>query len=229
MASYKRVLKAFGRSIDDGDFICNLRIHPWDIKIQKVGHLTPEKWNGNIRLVGFIDVFFLIAYQGESRFEQGIVIYKKEIDALKLFYDLDPELNLPGMEFFSMIFPLDPKATFKPRIRVPFDSDPLNYIVNGWGHHIALRPEFPQPVEYHIEIRREPYSSANIEKGLRVHTTVDLMKDTAAHLIVGSAEVAGEIAGVMNSQTLMEGNRRFMDGFNSKLQGSNVVHSASAQ
>jgi len=44
---------------------------------------------------------------------------EKEIDALKLFYDLDPELNLPGMEFFSMILPLDAKATFKPRSMKP--------------------------------------------------------------------------------------------------------------
>lgn len=46
-------------------------IHPWDILI------NGSRWDGKIRLVGFVDVFFLICYSGESRFEKGIIIYSE--------------------------------------------------------------------------------------------------------------------------------------------------------
>jgi hypothetical protein len=36
-----------------------------------------SRWDGKIRLIGFVDVFFLICYSGESRFEKGIVIYSE--------------------------------------------------------------------------------------------------------------------------------------------------------
>lgn len=44
-------------------------IHPWDILVDG------SRWQGKIRLIGFVDVFFLICYSGESRFEKGIIIY----------------------------------------------------------------------------------------------------------------------------------------------------------
>lgn len=44
-------------------------VHPWDILVDG------SRWQGKIRLVGFVDVFFLICYSGESRFEKGIIIY----------------------------------------------------------------------------------------------------------------------------------------------------------
>ncbi len=46
-------------------------IHPWEILI------NGERWPGKVRLVGFVDVFFLISYSSESRFEKGLVIYSK--------------------------------------------------------------------------------------------------------------------------------------------------------
>lgn len=46
-------------------------IHPWDILIDN------QRWPGKIRLVGYIDVFFLMCYSGESRFEHGIIIYSE--------------------------------------------------------------------------------------------------------------------------------------------------------
>ncbi|KAK5994844.1 hypothetical protein PT974_03230 [Cladobotryum mycophilum] len=47
-------------------------IHPWDILIDE------QRWPGKIRLIGYIDLFFLIQYSGESRFERGLVIYKDD-------------------------------------------------------------------------------------------------------------------------------------------------------
>lgn len=69
MASYHRVLQVFGRSIDEKSVECDYDIHPWDILI------NGERWAGKIRLIGFVDVFFVICYSGVSRFEHGILVY----------------------------------------------------------------------------------------------------------------------------------------------------------
>jgi hypothetical protein len=50
---------------------CPSDIHPWDILI------NGERWAGKIRLVGFVDSFFLICYSGQSRFEHGIMIHSE--------------------------------------------------------------------------------------------------------------------------------------------------------
>jgi len=60
----------------------NSQIHPWDIRLEK--HKTGEKpqtvrWEGNIQLIGYIDVIFLISYQGTARFQDGIVIYSESL------------------------------------------------------------------------------------------------------------------------------------------------------
>lgn len=44
-------------------------IHPWDILVDG------ERWTGKIRLIGFVDVFFLICYSGTSRFDHGLMIF----------------------------------------------------------------------------------------------------------------------------------------------------------
>jgi hypothetical protein len=46
-------------------------IHPWDILI------NGERWAGKVRLVGFVDSFYLICYSGQARFEHGIVVYSE--------------------------------------------------------------------------------------------------------------------------------------------------------
>ncbi|CAP73433.1 uncharacterized protein PODANS_2_8070 [Podospora anserina S mat+] len=60
MASYHRVLEVFGRSIDQKSLECDY-----------------ERWSGKVRLIGFVDSFFLICYSGVSRFEHGLLIYKE--------------------------------------------------------------------------------------------------------------------------------------------------------
>lgn len=37
--------------------------------------INGEQWAGKIRLAGFVDVFFLIAYSANARFEHGIIVY----------------------------------------------------------------------------------------------------------------------------------------------------------
>lgn len=47
-------------------------IHPWEILI------NGERWAGKIRLIGFVDVFFLICYSADARFEKGIIVYSTQ-------------------------------------------------------------------------------------------------------------------------------------------------------
>jgi hypothetical protein len=88
MASYHRVLQLFQRSVDDKTLECNWYVlcelfvqsapakpshesdvHAWHVSI------NGKSWTGKIRLIGYLDVFFLILYTGDSRFEEGIIIY----------------------------------------------------------------------------------------------------------------------------------------------------------
>lgn len=87
MASYHRVLGVFGKSVKDKTLECDWYvyaaarnqgnfanhstsdIHPWEIKI------NGEQWPGKIRLIGFVDVFFLFSYSANARFEKGIIVY----------------------------------------------------------------------------------------------------------------------------------------------------------
>ncbi|KAL7625686.1 hypothetical protein AAE478_004907 [Parahypoxylon ruwenzoriense] len=70
MLSYHRVLKVFGRSVKDKTLECDCDIHPWEITVNS------ETWPGKIRLIGFVDVFFIISYSANDRFMRGIIIYK---------------------------------------------------------------------------------------------------------------------------------------------------------
>ncbi|OOO04078.1 hypothetical protein OAory_01049250 [Aspergillus oryzae] len=73
MFSYHRVLVVFGRSVWDKSLVCDCDIHPWDIDINK------EQWPGKIRLIAFVDVFFLISYSANASFEKGIIIYNHDL------------------------------------------------------------------------------------------------------------------------------------------------------
>ncbi|PLN76763.1 hypothetical protein BDW42DRAFT_198788, partial [Aspergillus taichungensis] len=70
MLSYHRVLAAFGRSVNDKTLECNCDVHPWEITV------NGENWPGRIRLIGFVDVFFVIAYSANDCFMKGVIIYK---------------------------------------------------------------------------------------------------------------------------------------------------------
>ncbi|GKZ17699.1 hypothetical protein AbraIFM66951_009625 [Aspergillus brasiliensis] len=83
MASYHRVLAVFGKSVKDKTLECDCDIHPWEIKI------NGEQWPGKIRLIGFVDVFFLFSYSANARFEKGIIVYKERYDLEKLIHQSD--------------------------------------------------------------------------------------------------------------------------------------------
>ena len=47
-----------------------------------------SRWDGKIRLIGFVDVFVLFCYSGESRFEKGIIIYSNPSSVYDKFLKL---------------------------------------------------------------------------------------------------------------------------------------------
>ncbi|PTB63090.1 hypothetical protein BBK36DRAFT_1127332 [Trichoderma citrinoviride] len=136
MASYHRVLRAFGRTIEDTILECNYDIHPGDVLINN------ERWPGKIRLVGYIDVFFLMCYSGESRFEHGIIIY-----TLRKYYSLNTESNGNKHTIVSLGHPigLSPKC--------PKSKLKKYTIVLHKGHTPAMQKEILRGVMQHGVVR----------------------------------------------------------------------------
>jgi len=240
MTSYKRVLKAFGRTISDADCICNVQIHPWDIKLEK--HKTGEKpqtvrWEGNLQLIGYIDVIFLISYQGTARFQDGIVIYKDEKDphlmvegqVIKAPGDTRKQDKAQEKGAFQRTKSDEkvpkPKEKVKPEIENPFDLDSLYFIVNGWGHEIGPRTTFPYARKYTLSIRQVT-ADATVQKALRKHSAIDLLIDTAQIGLVAAAEATGHLLGKANTRVMETANEKFREGVSTKREQA-VAHSAS--
>lgn len=241
MTSYKRVLKAFGRTISDADCICNVQIHPWDIKIEK--HKTGDKsqtvrWEGNIQLIGYIDVIFLISYQGTARFQDGIIIYKDEKDPhlmvegqdIKAPDDIGKD-QTQEIDTFQRTKSEDKttksKKKVKPEIEKPFDLDSLYFIVNGWAHEIGPRTTFPHARKYTLYIRQVT-AHETVQKALRKHSAVDLFKDWAQIGLVAAAEAGGHLLGKANSRTAEMAYEKFNEGLSTKREQA-VAHSASQE
>ncbi|PYH94641.1 hypothetical protein BO71DRAFT_398791 [Aspergillus ellipticus CBS 707.79] len=180
MASYHRVLAVFGRSIKDKALECDCDIHPWEIKI------NGEQWPGKIRLIGFVDVFFLFSYSASARFEKGIIVYKERYDIAKLLKEtnearsaagLQPLLPSPATqehkkgdisitetevspsaEDGSQPDDTDPKPNEPPRLSF---ENTTSYKVISWGHEVGLKSTYPisSVREWEIEISK-PYHRA---------------------------------------------------------------------
>ncbi|RPB26716.1 hypothetical protein L211DRAFT_648774 [Terfezia boudieri ATCC MYA-4762] len=211
MTSYKRVLKAFGRTISDADCICNVQIHPW----------------GNIQLIGYIDVIFLISYQGTARFQDGIIIYSQDIKAPD---DIGKD-QTQEIDTFQRTKSEDKttksKKKVKPEIEKPFDLDSLYFIVNGWAHEIGPRTTFPHARKYTLYIRQVT-AHETVQKALRKHSAVDLFKDWAQIGLVAAAEAGGHLLGKANSRTAEMAYEKFNEGLSTKREQA-VAHSASQE
>ncbi|EHK18456.1 uncharacterized protein TRIVIDRAFT_158843 [Trichoderma virens Gv29-8] len=136
MASYHRVLRTFDRTIDDNTLECDYDIHPWDILIDN------QRWPGKIRLVGYIDVFFLICYSGEARFEHGIVIY-----TLRKYYSLNTEKDGSKHTIVSLGHPIN-LSTKYPKSKLKKYT-----IVLHKGHTPAMQKEILRGVMQHGVVR----------------------------------------------------------------------------
>ncbi|RAQ69862.1 hypothetical protein COH20_010338 [Aspergillus flavus] len=204
MASYHRVLEVFDRSVDDKTIECDCDIHPWEITIDG------ETWPGRIRLIAFVDVFFIISYSSNDRFMKGVIIYKDEIALRELNKLLPPNQNLQGKG--------DAPASQKPQEKggsPPSQSSNVAvngeepdgfkfkkgsvFVVESLGHEIGMRTTFPTSLvrKYTIEINR-PVNWAlgrRMNRGLKRHTLTRMVQDVVRCGLITKGQLAGHVVG----------------------------------
>ncbi|KAG4443330.1 hypothetical protein IFR05_001199 [Cadophora sp. M221] len=207
MASYHRVLKVFGRSIEDKTLQCDCDIHPWEVKV------NGKPLTGRLRLIGFVDLFFLISYSGSSRFHDGIVIYSilRFIlsESPSLIYELEDDdhiekiLNLSGVEFENIhLTSKSPEptstATTTPEKKVKyttFASDTVDYVVNSIGHPIGLKTQYDSSSlkQYTIKLRKpqDALLKRKYKNAIKQHDTLDMIQDAVKLGLVSYAEILG--------------------------------------
>ncbi|RYP62038.1 hypothetical protein DL770_009650 [Monosporascus sp. CRB-9-2] len=187
MASYHRVLEVFDRSVRARSLECDCDIDPWDILIDD------ERWTGKIRLVGFVDVFFLICYSGKERFEKGLIIYKDN-------HSVRSTLERAGKNTTEYVInkeALEDENIQKSYFSFEDEKGGLNYQILGVGHPVGLNTNYdPESLkQYKIKIRRSSdfVSRKPIERGLKQHTLGDLMVDVVRLGFITQAELISKV------------------------------------
>jgi len=212
MASYHRVLQVHGRSVQQKSVECDYDIHPWDILI------NGERWAGKVRLVGFVDAFYLICYSGQSRFEHGIVVHKDD-DAIRNMLD-KAEVNASeiGLSVLNES-KADAKENPEPKKYFLFESEKggLDYKITSLGHPIGLKTEYPKSClgRYEIKLRkgRDSVMKKRIKRGVSQHDLFDLMHDAVRLGIITHAELLGVIIGKTYGGTALEDvTSKYFDG-----------------
>ncbi|KAI9642553.1 hypothetical protein NHQ30_009358 [Ciborinia camelliae] len=177
-------------------------IHPWEILV------NGDRWSGRLRLIGFVDIFFLISYSENSRFHDGIVIYKDDQHIEKL-------LNLAGKEFQDGILiskapssespnpdtatpAATPQQDSSPNPKTPyttFTRDTADYTIRSIGHPIGLRTKYSASTlqTYTIDLRKpsDPLLKQKYKRALKVHDTLDMIQDAVKLGLVSYAEILG--------------------------------------
>ncbi|RYP38743.1 hypothetical protein DL768_010754 [Monosporascus sp. mg162] len=193
MASYRRVLQAFDRSVKQKSVECDYDIHPWDILI------NGARWDGKIRLIGFVDVFFLICYSGTSRFEKGIVIYKAEDDdAIRaIMRNTQVTAEQLGLEVVNQDEVKEAKNRGRDIPEKYFDlkrlKGGLDYTVTSLGHEVGVRTEYEKTVlrKYVIKVRK----GRDVAMKSNQHNLFDLMHDAVRLGFITQAELIGTVIG----------------------------------
>ncbi|OJD32812.1 uncharacterized protein BKCO1_36000106 [Diplodia corticola] len=195
MASYHRVLSVFDRSVKDKNLECNCDIHSWEIQI------NGQRWFGKIRLIGFVDVFFLICYSTHDRFEHGIIIYKED-DVIRdtlIRAEVDP--RWPQLELDYVNKKEVEKNPEAPRKYFSFEDNPskLDYVITSLGHEVDLRTDYASSElkKYKIELRRtsNPHMHGPIRRGITQHSVLELVHDAMRYGIISNGEMTAEFLG----------------------------------
>ncbi|KAI1411183.1 hypothetical protein F5Y13DRAFT_191456 [Hypoxylon sp. FL1857] len=189
MASYHRVLKVFDRSIQDKALECDYDIHPWEILI------NGERWAGKVRLIGFVDVFFLMCYSADARFEKGIIIYKDD----EVIRDTLERANIDASSIkLDVVNSKEMKSDDKlPPKYFNFNSEPLDYIITSLGHEVGLKTEYPSSslIKYEIKIvkSRNKVMKKRIRRAVTQHSLMDLMHDAIRLGAITHAEMTAQL------------------------------------
>ncbi|PTB37179.1 uncharacterized protein TrAFT101_010913 [Trichoderma asperellum] len=200
MASYHRVLRTFDRSIDDKIIECDYDIHPWDILIDN------ERWPGKIRLIGYIDVFFLICYSGESRFEHGIIIYKDDETIRQL-------LKMAGLKADDESVKLEcinkeKDEALRKYYSLNTEEDGNKHIIASLGHPVGLAIKYrkSQLKKYTISLHKghTPAMQKEIQRGVMQHGITRLISDALKLGVVSTAGLISKIKGSIVSGSSLE-------------------------
>jgi len=234
MASYHRVLKVFGRSVQDKTLQCDCDIHPWEISVNN------ESWSGRIRLIGFVDVFFLISYSGNSRFHDGIVIYKDDHHIEKILAEevfkginlLPPsskptntlastteqkakDINLPLTSSEPTNTPA-PTAEQKTKYAT-FSRDTFFYIVTSIGHRIGLQTTYKtsdlKRYTIHLRKHQDALLKRKYKNALKQHDTLDMIEDAMKLGLVSYAEILGHgLSNIYRGGSTLDVGKGFVGG-----------------
>ncbi|RWA12252.1 hypothetical protein EKO27_g2849 [Xylaria grammica] len=204
MASYHRVLRVFDRSVQDKSLECDYDVHPWEILI------NGERWEGKIRLIGFVDVFFLICYSAEARFEKGIIVYKNDDAIRDTLHRAKVDPNGIGLKVVNEnereSDPNVPKRYFN------FASDMINYTIESLGHKVGLGSKYPKSsvIRYKITMlkSKNPAMKKRIRRGITQHSLLDLMYDAFRLGVVSHAEMMAQLLGTLYTGNTMDDTMR---------------------
>ncbi|EMR61371.1 hypothetical protein UCREL1_11704 [Eutypa lata UCREL1] len=220
MASYHRVLDVFDRSVNDKSLECDYDIHPWEILI------NGERWAGKIRLIGFVDVFFLICYSANARFEKGIIMYKND-DAIRgILESANVDASKVGLKVVN-----SGEMKNDPSIReryFSFISQPINYVITSLGHEVGLKTEYPKSslVKYEIKMlkSKNKVMKKRIRRGVAQHSLMDLMHDAIRLGIITHAEMTSQLlANFFVGSATDDAMRKYLDTLGTASQPSGVA------
>lgn len=198
--------------MQDKTLQCDCDIHPWEIRV------NDESWSGRIRLIGFVDVFFLISYSGSSRFHDGIIIYKdddhiEKILAGKVFNDINllptsskpkdtPPSTTEEKTNDIILTPTSSEPTSTPAPVTEqktkyanFSRDTFFYIVTSIGHPIGLQTRYKasnlKKYTIHLRKHQDPLLKRKYKNALKQHDTLDMIQDAMKLGLVSYAEILG--------------------------------------
>ncbi|RYP56267.1 hypothetical protein DL771_012054 [Monosporascus sp. 5C6A] len=200
MASYHRVLQAFDRSVKQKSVECDYDIHPWDILI------NGARWDGKIRLIGFVDVFFLICYSGASCFEKGIVIYKDDDAIRAIMRNTEVSAKQLGLKVVNLDEVEEAENRGREIPKKYFDlkrlKGGLDYTVTSLGHEVGVQTEYEKTVlrKYVIKVRK----GRDVAMKSNQHNIFDLMHDAVRLGFVTQAELIGTIIGKTVGGSMMD-------------------------
>ncbi|ETS74935.1 hypothetical protein PFICI_13419 [Pestalotiopsis fici W106-1] len=230
MASYHRVLATFDRSVSLKSVECDYDIHPWDILVDG------SRWDGKIRLIGFVDVFFLICYSGESRFEKGIIIYKDDV----IIRDILREAALPAGELGLEVINEDEIEAAKAKGREPILEryfklqsirGGLDYTITSLGHEVGVKTRYQKTDlrKYEIKIRKgkDLNVKKRIRRGVSQHDLFDLMHDAIRLGIITHAELIGHIVGkTIGGSTMEDVSSKYLEAIMGTKNSKNLALAA---
>ncbi|KAH9905915.1 hypothetical protein F4778DRAFT_683561 [Xylariomycetidae sp. FL2044] len=225
MASYHRVLEVFDRSVNDNSVECDYDIHPWEILI------NGERWPGKTRLIGFVDVLFLMCYSADARFEKGIIVYKDDEtirDTLRRAHVEAFDINLDVVNQAERNSNPDiPERYFK------FDSQPIDYIITSLGHEVGLKTEYPKSSLQKYEIKmlksKNRVAKQRIRRGVTQHSLLDLMHDAIRLGMISHADMVAQLLdNFFVGSATHDAMRKYLDAFSGSNRADGVVLSNEA-